>query len=387
MDDRFYLPVYNRYPVVLERGVGSRVWDVDGNEYIDALSGIAVNSIGHCHREVVEAIQQQAEKLIHISNFYLNEPQAKLSQKLSEISGMDRIFLCNSGAESVEGAIKISRKYAHSIGRGGDIISFSGSFHGRTLATIATGGLKMQQGFEPIPLGFKHAEFNNMDSILRTVDDETAAIIIEPVQGEGGINIADPTFIKNLSVLCQKEEIVLIFDEVQCGIGRTGKMFAMEHYGIQPDIIALAKALGGGFPIGAVLSNKKVSEALKPGDHGTTFGGNPLACRAALAVIEVIEKENLLKEVNEKGEWLRARIDEFRGKSVKDVRIIGLMVGIEFDFETRPLVMEMMKRGVLANSTAGKVLRLLPPLNIRMEDLETIVEVLRKSLKTIRANG
>lgn len=380
LDRKYYLQTFKRFSLTLERGKGSCVWDVEGNKYIDAVGGIAVNCIGHCHPAVVKAIRDQAAKLIHISNFYLSDPQVRLSGKLTEISDLDRVFLTNSGAESVEGAIKIARKYAHSIGRGGNIISFENSFHGRTLATIATGKKQMQKGFEPIPGGFFQVPFNDMGSVKKTADDDTAAIIIEPIQGEGGVNVADSSFIKDLRTFCDEQNIVLIFDEIQCGMGRTGRMFAGEHYGVKPDIMTLAKGLGGGVPVGAILSNEKVSSSIDFGDHGTTFGGNPLVCAASLATIEVIESENLLQQAEEKGNWIRSQIIALNNPDVKEVRGMGLMIGVEFDFETKALVQKMLENGVLANATAGNVLRLLPPLNISYEDLGNVVETIKKSL-------
>jgi acetylornithine/N-succinyldiaminopimelate aminotransferase len=386
LDKKYYLQTFKRYPLTFDYGKGSHIWDVEGNEYIDMLGGIAVNSVGHSHPTVVKAIQNQAAKLIHISNFYLNEPQMMLSKKLVELSGLDRVFFANSGAESVEGAIKIARKYAHSVGRGGNIISLENSFHGRTLATIATGKKAYQKGFEPIPEGFSQVPFNNIEAIRKAADDNTAAIIIEPIQGEGGINVVDKTFLKALRTFCDEQHIVLIFDEIQCGIGRTGKMFAKDHFGVNPDIMTLAKALGGGVPIGAILSNEKVSATIEFGDHGTTFGGNPLSCSASLATLEVIETENLVKQAEEKGNWLMAELTAMHNKDIIEIRGKGLMIGIEFNFETKPLVQKMLDNGVLANTTANTVLRLVPPLNISYEDLGKALEVLKKSLKELKNN-
>jgi acetylornithine/N-succinyldiaminopimelate aminotransferase len=386
-DQNYYLQTFKRYPLVLEKGEGSRVWDVEGNEYIDLLAGIAVNSVGHCHPLVVKTIVEQAAKLIHISNFYLSEPQVKLSQKLIEISGLERVFLTNSGAESVEGAIKIARKYAHSRGKGGTVISFDGCFHGRTLGTIASGKKQMQNGFEPIPAGFKQARFNDMSSVIEASNNETAAVIAEPIQGEGGINVAEPEFLKELREFCNQQDIVLIFDEIQCGLGRTGKMFAKDLYDVQPDIMTLAKALGGGMPIGAVLSSEKVSSALDFGDHGTTFGGNPLASSAAIATIEAIENENMAQQAAEKGEWLKKYVENMDIHGLKEVRGPGLMKGLEFEFETKPLVLEMLNKGVLANATAGNVLRLVPPLNISYEDLEAGLLIIKQSLESLKESN
>jgi acetylornithine/N-succinyldiaminopimelate aminotransferase len=383
-DKDYYLQTFKRYPITFEKGQGAFLWDIEGNKYVDALGGIAVNSLGHNHPKIVEAIKSQAEKLIHISNFYLSEPQLKLSQKLVEISKMGRVFLANSGAESVEGAIKIARKYAHSHGKGGDVISFTSSFHGRTLATIATAGEKMQKGFEPIPLGFKKAKFNDIESVKSLLDKDTAAIIIEPIQGEGGINIAKKEFLTELRELCDKTNTVLIFDEIQCGMGRTAKMFAKEHYGIEPDIMTLAKALGGGVPIGAILANEKVASKMDFGDHGTTFGGNPLVCAASLATINAIESENILQKAEENSSWFMNELNSIDDSRIKDIRGMGFMIGVEFSFETKELVNIMLKKGVLANATAGNVLRMLPPLNIEKQELEFILKILKESLKEIK---
>ena len=386
LDDRYYLPVFQRLPLTLVRGKGSRVWDDKGNEYIDVMAGIAVNSAGHCHPQIVEAIQQQASQLIHISNFFLSKPQALLAEKLAKITGMERVFLTNSGAESNEGAIKLARKHAHLNNRGGDIISFHGCFHGRTMATIATGKKQMQEGFEPIPEGFRQMAFNNLDEIENSIDQEVAAIIVEPVQGEGGIHVADSAFLKKLRSICDRENVVLIFDEIQCGMGRTGHFFAKDHYDIQPDILTSAKALGGGMPIGAIVTNKKIADVMEKGDHGTTFGGNPLAASAALAAIEVIEEHGLMQQAHEKGEWMKKYIRNHEPEKygIREVRGLGLMIGVEFDFDTKPLMQEMLKRGVLSNATAQNVLRFVPPLNIDYQDLEKALEVMYESVKAVR---
>ncbi len=386
LDKKYYLQTFKRYPLTLKRGSGSHVWDVEGKEYIDALAGIAVNSIGHCHPKVVEAIQEQVATLMHISNFYLSEPQVKLAEKLTKLSDMDRVFFTNSGGEAVEGAIKVARKYAHSIGRGGNVISFENCFHGRTLGTIAMANRKMQKGFDPMPEGFIQVPLNDLEAVKKAADKNTAAVIVEPIQGEGGINPCEKSFLKDLRAFCDEQDIVLIFDEVQCGIGRTGKMFAKENYDVEPDIMTLAKALGGGVPIGAILSIEKVSSAIDFGDHGTTLGGNPLVCAAGLAALEVIGDEDLLKQAREKHEWLKEQIKNMQEPSITEFRGLGLMIGIEFEFGTKPLVKEMMDRGVLANSTAENVLRLVPPLNISYDDLEKIVEVLKESLKAVKEN-
>ncbi|MCB0614644.1 MAG: aspartate aminotransferase family protein, partial [Phaeodactylibacter sp.] len=377
-DQKYYLPTFKRFPLAFRRGEGARLWDVEGREYLDALAGIAVCNLGHCHPKVVKAIQKQAQQLMHISNFFVSETQVMLSQKLVEISGLNRVFFSNSGAESVEGAIKIARKYAFSNGRGGGIISMENSFHGRTLATIATGKEKMQRGFGPMPSGFHKVPFNDIEAVRAAVSEDIAAIILEPVQGEGGINLAKPCYLRALRELCDRENIALIFDEIQCGVARTGEYFAKDHYEVQPDIMTLAKGLGNGLPVGAILSNEKVSGAIEFGDHGTTFGGNPMACAAGLATIEAIQEEDILRKTIRKGFWLKEMLEEKIGRhaGLKQIRGLGLMIGVEFDFETKPLVLKMMEHGVLANATAGNVLRLVPPLVISFEELERVVDVI-----------
>ncbi len=385
IDQEYYLPTFKRYPLAFRRGEGARLWDVEGNEYLDALAGIAVNNLGHCHPNVVKAVQEQTAKLMHISNFFVSEPQMKLAKMLVSNSKLDRVFFANSGAESVEGAIKIARKYAHTNGRGGGIISMHHSFHGRTLATIATGKEKMQKGFGPMPEGFHRIPYNDIEAVREKVSEDIAAIILEPVQGEGGINIAKPCYLRALRELCDRENIVLIFDEIQCGIGRTGELYAKDHYEVQPDIMTLAKGLGNGLPIGAILSNEKVSQAIDFGDHGTTFGGNPLACAAAVATLETIDKEEILRKTMRKGFWLKEMLEDRIGNhpGLKEIRGLGLMIGVEFDFETKPLVAEMLKRRVIANATAGNVLRLVPPLVMTYEELEQVTDVIASSLKAI----
>lgn len=388
LDKKYYLPTYKRFPITLVHGNNARVWDDTGKEYIDALAGIAVNCIGHNNKDLVNAITEQAKKMIHISNYYLSESQALLSKKLAEITKFDKVFFGNSGAEAVEGALKFARKYAHSRKRGGEIISFTGCFHGRTLATVAMGKESQKQGFEPIPRGYKKAEFNNIESVKNLIDNNTAAIIIEPIQGEGGINVADKSFLKNLRELCNKENIVLIFDEVQCGVGRTGYWFAKDYFDVEPDILTSAKALGGGIPIGAVMCREKISAAIKPGDHGTTFGGNPLATAAALATIKVIEDNNLIEETSKKGSWFKENLGRKNNGNygIKEVRGPGLMIGVELEFPAKPVVDKMLELGVLSNATADNVIRIVPPLTIPYEDLEKVIDVMLESLKEVKQN-
>lgn len=386
LDKTYYLPTFKRFPLTLVKGEGSKVWDDKGKEYIDAMAGIAVNSLGHSHPRIVKAIQEQAATLIHISNFYISKPQVLLAEKLSKLAGLERVFFANSGAEANEGAIKLARKYAHEHNRGGDIISFSGCFHGRTMATIATGKESMQKGFEPIPEGFKQLPFNDIKAVKKHINNNTAAIIVEPVQGEGGIHVADKAFIKQLRQMADEHNIVLIFDEIQCGVGRTGTWFAKEHFDVQPDILTSAKALGGGVPVSAILVSEKVSKAIDYGDHGTTFGGNPLATAAAFEALKVIEEEHLGHEATEKGQWLKDKIMEKEPEKygIKEVRGLGLMIGVVLNFEAKPIVEKMMEHGVLANATAGNVLRLVPPLNISYQELQQALDAMYQSLEELK---
>ncbi len=375
-DKENYLPTFNRFPLAFIKGKGSRLWDADGKEYIDLLAGIAVNNVGHCHPKVVKAIQEQAAELMHISNFFVSPQQVALSELLVKISKLDRVFLTNSGAESVEGAIKIARRYAHKHGQGGKIISMQNSFHGRTLATIATGQEKYQQGFGPIPTGFTQVPFNDLVAVEAAMDQDTAAVIVEPIQGEGGVVPAEKAYLQGLRKLCDDKGILLIFDEIQCGIGRTGKWFAKDHFGVQPDIMTLAKGLGGGAPIGALLCTEKVASAIEFGDHGTTFGGNPLVAASAIATIEVINEEQLCARALETSEWLRGELDELIAKheELESVRGMGLMLGIKMRSEAKPFVLRLLEEGIVANATAGNILRLVPALNISREELNVFLK-------------
>ncbi len=384
-DRAHYLQVYDRVPVTLSHGKGSRVWDLDGNEYIDALAGIAVNSLGHCHPDVVEAIREQAGNLIHVSNFYLSIPQAKLTEKLVELSGLDRAFFINSGSESVETAIKLARKQGHKKGRGGHIISMEGCFHGRSLGTIAAGKKAYQKGFEPIPEGFTQVPFHDIQAIEDAIEEKTCAVILEPVQGEGGIRPADRDHLQAVRKLCDDHGLLLILDEIQCGIGRTGTFFAHENAGIQPDILCLAKALGGGVPIGATLCTQEVADAISYGEHGTTFGGNPLACAAGLAAVQAVLEEGLPERAKSLGDRTMKDLNELAKErdDIEEVRGRGLMIGVAVTKDAKAVVQRMREQGVLSNVTAGKVIRLVPPLNIPEADLRTIVQSLRAALDEV----
>ncbi len=352
------------------RGEGARVWDDEGNEYIDLVAGIAVNVLGHCHPTVVEAVKEQAERLIHCSNLYYNEPQAEAAKLLAEVAPKDlnRVFFCNSGAESVECAIKLARKFTERT----KFIAFEGGFHGRTMGALsATWKPEFREPFEPLVPEFEHVPYGDVDAVERSIDDDTAAVIVEPVQGEAGVRIPPDGFLRELRELCDEHGLLLILDEVQSGMGRTGRFFAFEHEDILPDIVCLAKGLGGGVPVGATIAREEVAEAFEPGDHGSTFGGNPLACAAVCAAVRTVLGENLPKAAERKGE-LALRVLSEAEDVVEEVRGRGLMVGMEVGDEGRAedVAREMLDRGVLVNVTSGDVIRLVPPLVIGEDELE-----------------
>ena len=373
----FHFDLYRRLPVSLVKGKGTRVWDAQNKEYIDFLAGIAVNALGHSHPDMIKALHTQADKLIHVSNIYYNEPQAILAESLSDISSFERSFFCNSGLEANEAAIKLARKYGVNQNKKGPIISFSNSFHGRSIASISLGGKKLQNGFGPLPEGFLQLPYNDIDSIENNINKETIAVFIEAIQGEGGIIPATNKFMTRLDELCRKNKVLLIFDEIQTGFGRTGKLFGYQHFNVLPDIITLGKALGGGFPIGAVLTSDKISKNFEYGDHGTTFGGNPLACAVANAVLATILKENLIQNAEVMGESLISKLQSLKKISiVKDIRGKGLMAGVELSIPCRPIVIKMLHKGYLINCTAEKTLRFLPPLIITESEIDGMIESL-----------
>ena len=381
LDDDYLLHVYARLPLTLVRGQGARVWDANGKEYLDFLAGIAVNAVGHCHPRVVQAIQDQAATLMHTSGYYYTAPVAKLAEKLVGLSGMDRVFFGNSGAEANECAIKIARKYAKSHGGPNkfQIVCANQSFHGRTMATVtATGQPKYQEPFAPVVQGFVHVPFNDIAALEAAVTDDTCAILLEPIQGEGGVYPACKSYLEAARALCDKHHALLILDEVQTGIGRTGKWFAYEHYGVVPDVLTSAKALGGGFPIGACLARGEAATTLVPGDHGSTYGGNPLACAAALAVLETIEDEHLVANAHAMGAYFVHRLNEapFRGK-IADLRAVGLMIGIELiDPDAKRVLNAAIERGLLMSAIGDHVLRIVPPLMITQADIDQALDVL-----------
>ncbi|MGI6563655.1 MAG: acetylornithine transaminase [Clostridia bacterium] len=377
LDKKYYMNTFgNRTPVCFEKGEGVYLYDTKGKKYCDLLAGIAVNCLGHNHHALVEAIKSQAEKLIHCSSLYYIEKQAELAQKLVSLSCCDKVFFSNSGAEANEGAIKLARLYFQKRGlkEKYEIITLEKSFHGRTLATLAaTGQEKYHKSYKPLPEKFVSVPANDIDALKGKINENTCAVMMEPIQGEGGINIVDADYAKKVRLLCDQYDLLLIFDEVQCGIGRTGKMFGYEHFGIEPDIFTLAKALGGGVPIGAFLAKEFVAKAMEPGDHGSTFGGNPLACAAALAVLNTIEKDGLLKNVEAMGAYMTEKLNEIAAKTdlIKEVRGKGLMIGIEFTSDIAAAVKDaLLEKGFLVGTVGSRVIRLTPPLIIKKEDTD-----------------
>mgnify|MGYP000904265858 CR=1 FL=1 len=382
---KYVMNTYGRLPLAIVKGKGAYVWDADGKEYLDFVSGIAVNNVGHCHPKVVEAVANQAETLFHCSNLYWIEPQVKLAKILVENSVFDKVFFCNSGAEANESAIKLARKYAKKQW-GEDkyeIITMKQSFHGRTLATLtATGQEKFHKGFAPLPPGFTYAPFNDLEALKRAVGSHTCAVMLEPVQGEGGVLPGEDAFIKGVRKLCDENNLLFIVDEVQCGLGRTGKLFAYQHYEVEPDIMTLAKALGGGAPIGAMLAKDHVAEGFQPGDHASTFGGNPLVTAAGVAALTVILEEDLVHNAATMGEYLSCKLEGLKHKFdfIKEIRGKGLLLGMECEKEVAGIVSACLEKGLLLISAGPKVLRFLPPLNITFQQVDQAVEILEEVL-------
>jgi len=388
LSEEYVAQTYARYPLLLVRGKGTRVWDLEGNEYLDFVSGLAVCNLGHCHPKVVKAIQDQAEKLIHVSNFYYIEPQIQLATLLCKHSFADKVFFCNSGAEANEGAIKLARKYAKER-RGEDryeIITMENSFHGRTLATLtATAQEKYHKGYAPLVPGFKYIPFNDVGALKNAIDSKTCAVMLEPIQGEGGVNCPSKGYLRALREICDEEGLLLILDEVQVGMGRTGKLFAYQHEGIEPDLLTLAKSLAGGVPIGALLIKEGISDSFKPGDHASTFGGNPLATAAGLAALTALLEEGMLENCQKMGDHFFSRLLEVKKKFsfVKEVRGRGLILGMELNMEGGALVKEMMGRRILINCTMGNVLRFLPPLIVTQEEIDQVIRALEEVFEGI----
>ena len=365
--------------ITFEYGKGSYLYDDRGNEYLDFTSGIGVNCLGHCNEKIVKAIKEQAEKLLHISNIYLNKNSIDLAEKLVKISGMKKVFFSNSGAESNEGAIKIARKYSYDkYGKErGTILTLNKSFHGRTMSTLmATGQEKFHKYFHPFPTGFKYFAANDIEAFKSTLDDTVCAIMLEAIQGEGGVNQLDSNFVKEITAICEEKDILLIFDEVQTGIGRTGKFLAHEYFDVKADIVTLAKGLGGGVPIGAILCGEKTENTIKYGDHGSTFGGNPLVTAVSNVIIDEFIENDFLAEINKKSEYIFNKLKDIKSDNIIEVRGRGLMVGIEVKGDIGLYVNKAIEQKLLILTAGGSTLRLLPPLNISYDEINKCIDVL-----------
>lgn len=383
--EKYYLPVFGRYPMVMELGQGCRVWDNEGNEYVDAFAGIAVNSLGYNHPVLVKAISEQASKLMHCSNLYYTEIQAKALRVVAEATGMDRIFFANCGAEGNEGAMKLARKYGVSKAPTKyKIISADESFHGRTFDTLAaTGHDYYHVGYGPLSPGHVLVTYGDIKALEAQMDDDVCAVLLEPIQGEGGVHVPSDEYLQQVRALCDKHDALLIFDEVQTGVARTGKWFAYMHSGVKPDILTFAKGIGGGFPVAGFAVPERLAHVFKPGDHGGTFGGNPLACAAVYATLTTIKSEGLVDKVAEKGAYFKNELRKLQEKypdKVTDVRGCGLMLGMEVAGEGKPIVESCLANNVIVNCTAGNVIRIVPPLIISREEIDIVVAALDKAL-------
>ena len=383
--EKYYLPVFGRYQMVMELGQGCRVWDNEGNEYVDAFAGIAVNSLGYNHPVLVKAISEQAAKLMHCSNLYYTEIQAKALRVVAEATGMDRIFFANCGAEGNEGAMKLARKYGVSKAPTKyKIISADESFHGRTFDTLAaTGHDYYHVGYGPLSPGHVLVPYGDIKALEAQMDDDVCAVLLEPIQGEGGVHVPPDEYLQQVRALCDKHDALLIFDEVQTGVARTGKWVAYMHSGVKPDILTFAKGIGGGFPVAGFAVPERLAHVFKPGDHGGTFGGNPLACAAVYATLTTIKSEGLVDKVAEKGEYFKNELRKLQEKypdKVTDVRGCGLMLGMEVAGEGKPIVESCLANNVIVNCTAGNVIRIVPPLIISKEEIDIVVAALDKAL-------
>ena len=382
---RHVATTYGRFPIALVKGKGTRVWDASGKKYIDFVSGLAVNNLGHCPPAVVQAIRKQAGTLLHVSNLYHIEPQSRLAAQITQLSFADKVFFCNSGTEANEAAIKLVRRYHHDRGDTGrrEIITMGNSFHGRTLGSLsATAQKKFHQGFQPLVPGFKYVPFNDPAALESALSKKTAAVLIEPVQGEGGVHVAEKSYLKRLKKLCAENGALLIFDEVQTGFGRTGKLFAYEHYGVRPDLMTIAKGMASGVAIGALAGTKKVMATFMPGTHAATFGGNPLACQAGMATLETIADETFLANAAATGGYFSGRLQELKQRfpAIREVRGLGLMLAIELDRPGAGIVQECLQRGYLINCVQDKTLRFLPPLIVTRKEIDGLIKALASIL-------
>ncbi len=386
---RNLVDVYGCLPIAWSRGHGAYLYDADGNRYLDFFCGLAVTNLGHGNPRVVRAIKDQAEKLTHVSNVFHTEPTARLAERLATRFGKGRVFFGNSGAEANEAAIKLARRWGHSEGGGRyEILSTLGSFHGRTMATLsATGQEKYHQGFQPLMPGFPLVPFNDLAALERARSERTVALMVEPIQGEGGVVVPAPDYLKRLRDFCDRNKMLLILDEIQTGIGRTGTFFAYEHVGIKPDIVTLAKALGGGLPIGAMIAGEEIATSFTPGSHGTTFGGNPVATAAANAVLDALEQDGVLENATTVGTYILERLSKFAKscERIAEVRGRGMMIGVVLRHEARGIVEACLKDKLIVNGTAGNVLRLLPPLTLTREEADAALEIVERALKSAPA--
>ena len=385
LTQKYVANTYARFPIALVQGKGARVWDADGKEYIDFVAGIAVNGLGHNHPAIVRAIQRQAQTLIHVSNLYHIGPQSELARDLCRHSFANRVFFCNSGAEANEAAFKLARRYgADHLGGKYEILSALNSFHGRTLATLtATGQEKVRRGFDPLPQGFRQVPYNDLRAVDRAIGEETVAILVEPIQGEGGVVLPAEGYLEGLRELCNTKGILLIFDEVQVGMGRTGKLFAYEHFGVEPDIMTLAKALGGGLPVGAMLAKDYVADSFVPGTHASTFGGNPLVCSVGIAVLNTLLKKGVLRNCVKMGKILFEGLQSLKGRFrfIREIRGKGLILGMEVERDGGKIVAECLHEGLLITCAGNNnVLRFLPPLTIGRRDIDRGLTILEKVL-------
>jgi len=384
LTQRYLFQVYARAPIAIVRGEGCRVWDGDGREYLDFFSSTVVTALGHHHPAITAAIRAQADKILHVSNLHYSEPAARLAERLCTHSFADRVFLCNSGAEANEAAIKLARKFGHDQGEGRfEIVTATGSFHGRTLATIvATGQEKVRTGFQPLPEGFRYAAFDDLAALEDAITERTIGIMLEPIQGEGGIVVPGPDYLKQVRALCDRRGLLLILDEIQTGMGRAGRLFAYEDAGITPDIVTLAKGLGSGIPIGAMLATEAVASAFKLGAHGSTFGGNAFACAVGIAVVDELLRGDVLENCVAMGAHLREGLGRLRARhpAILDVRGQGLLVGAELSIPGAPIVERCREAGLLINCTGEKVLRFTPPLIVTRAEVDRALEILDQAL-------
>lgn len=386
MEENYLMNTYGRFNVTFEKGIGTKLYDTEGNEYLDFVSGIAVNCLGHCHPSITKAIEDQSNKLIHISNYYYNTTHTALSKKIIENSNHNSVFFCNSGTEAVEAAIKLARKYGYLNGGKSTILYMENSFHGRSLGALSvTGQEKYQEAFKPLLGGVKKIIFNDLQSLKENFTEDVCGVIIEPIQGEGGIINADINYLKELKSLCEQNNALLIFDEIQCGVGRLGTLFAYEKFGVIPDIITLAKGLGGGFPIGAIVANEKASSAFVPGDHGTTFGGNPLACAVSLAVLNELIDGNIISSIDEKSNYFFEKLEKLKSKFpvIKSIKGMGFLVGVEVDYDAKEVITKCFNKKLLLVNAGPKVIRFLPPLNVSTEDLDKSLEIFSSVMEEI----